>query len=167
MNVQVRTGLNWLLSSLENRFPRRKNRYFWALIFFQKIPHIFLQHLYYWSGEADQGTDEFAEYLSDKTADSSHIEQTKEQNQLLPVRIENLVGKNDSGFEWCNLQLILCRTRNSTFNFTVVICRIRIFPTLISKIKWFESELPLNFVKLVLTGSNWTWDNLEFALFAE
>ena len=30
-------------------------------------------------------------------------------------------------------------------NFGVVLCRIRLFPTLISKIKWFRSELPLTF----------------------
>ena len=29
------------------------------------------------------------------------------------------------------------------FNFGVVLCRIRFFPTLISKIKWLGSELPL------------------------
>ena len=28
--------------------------------------------------------------------------------------------------------------------FRAVLCRIRLFPTLISKIKWFASELPLN-----------------------
>ena len=60
---------------------------------------MFLQRDYYRSGEADQETDEFAEYLTDKTADSSHLEQTKEQNQLLPVGIENPAGKDDSEFE--------------------------------------------------------------------
>lgn len=48
---------------------------------------MFLQHIYY--RYTDQGTDEFAEYLNDKTFDSSHIEQTKEQNHLLPVRVES------------------------------------------------------------------------------
>ena len=35
--------------------------------------------------------------------------------------------------------------RNSSFNFRVVLCRIRLFPTLISIIKWCGSELPLSF----------------------
>ena len=38
---------------------------------------------------------------------------------------------------------MLSRLRNSSFNFRVVLCRIRPFPTLISKIKWHGSELPL------------------------
>ena len=42
-----------------------------------------------------------------------------------------------------NLQLILSRSRNSLFNFRVIVCRIRPFPALVSKIKWFWSELPL------------------------
>ena len=32
--------------------------------------------------------------------------------------------------------------------FRVVLCQIRLFPTLISKIKWLESELPFNILKL-------------------
>ena len=35
---------------------------------------------------------------------------------------------------------------DSRFKFRVVICRIRLSPTLISKIKWLVSELPLKFV---------------------
>ena len=35
----------------------------------------------------------------------------------------------------------------SLFNFRVVLCRIRLIPTLISKIRWFWSELPLNFFR--------------------
>jgi len=34
---------------------------------------------------------------------------------------------------------------NFKFNFRVVLSRIRLFPTLISMIKWLGSELPLNF----------------------
>ena len=41
------------------------------------------------------------------------------------------------------LQSILSQSRNSEFNFKVVVCRIRLFPTLISKINWLGSELPL------------------------
>ena len=37
----------------------------------------------------------------------------------------------------------LSRTRNSSFDFRVVLCRIRLFPKLISKIKWLGSGLPL------------------------
>ena len=36
------------------------------------------------------------------------------------------------------------------FNFRVVLCRIRLFPTLISKIKWLGSKLPLKFVLATL-----------------
>ena len=42
-----------------------------------------------------------------------------------------------------NLQSILSRSINSSFYFEVVVCRIRLFPTLISKIKWPGSGLPL------------------------
>ena len=42
-----------------------------------------------------------------------------------------------------NLQPIFSRSRNSPFSFRVVVCRIRLFPTLISRIKWLGSELPL------------------------
>ena len=44
-----------------------------------------------------------------------------------------------------NLQSTLSRSGNLSFNFRFVVCRIRLFPTLISKIKWLESELPLIF----------------------
>ena len=33
------------------------------------------------------------------------------------------------------------------FNFRVVLYRIRLFPTLISKIKWLWSELPLSIIR--------------------
>ena len=35
------------------------------------------------------------------------------------------------------------------FNFSVVLCRIQPFPTLISKIKWLGSELPLSILQMV------------------
>ena len=38
------------------------------------------------------------------------------------------------------------------FKFRVVLCRIRLFPTLVSKIKWLGSELPL--ILTSLTPSN-------------
>jgi len=41
-----------------------------------------------------------------------------------------------------NLQSMLSRSENSSFNFRVVVCWIRLFPTLISKIKWLRSRLP-------------------------
>ena len=44
------------------------------------------------------------------------------------------------------------------FKFRVVICRIRPFPTLISKIEWLESGLPLNaFHFHVFEGRSKTW----------
>ena len=42
-----------------------------------------------------------------------------------------------------NLQSILILSRYSSFKFIVVVCRIRLFPTLISKIKWLRPGLPL------------------------
>ena len=36
------------------------------------------------------------------------------------------------------------RSRNSSFNFSVVVCRIWLYPTLNFKIKWLWSALPLN-----------------------
>ena len=46
---------------------------------------------------------------------------------------ENNVGKSR----------ILSRSRSSAFYFRVVVCRLRLYPTLISKIKWLRSGLPL------------------------
>ena len=43
-------------------------------------------------------------------------------------------------------QSIWSRSRNSSFNFRVVLCRIRLFPTLISIIQWLWSELPLKYL---------------------
>ena len=42
-----------------------------------------------------------------------------------------------------NLQSISSRSKNSSFNLRVVVCRILLFPTFISKIIWLGSELPL------------------------
>ena len=50
---------------------------------------------------------------------------------------------NDSEFKW--LQSILVRYINSSLNFSVVVCLIRFFPSLISEINWLGSELPLKF----------------------
>ena len=49
-----------------------------------------------------------------------------------------------------NLQSISSWSRNSSFYFRVVVCRIRLFPTSISKIKWLGSELPLRTLWLVI-----------------
>ena len=44
---------------------------------------------------------------------------------------------------------------NSSFNFRVVVCRIRLFPTLISKIKWLEYWTTLNSIGFwLLKGPN-------------
>ena len=43
-----------------------------------------------------------------------------------------------------NFQSILSQSRNSSFNFRVVVCRIRPFPKFISKIKLLWSGLPLS-----------------------
>ena len=42
-----------------------------------------------------------------------------------------------------SIGLILSRSKNSTLNFRDVVCRIRLFPILIPKIKWRGSELLL------------------------
>ena len=55
-----------------------------------------------------------------------------------------------------NLQAILSWCGNSPFNFRFVICRIRLFPTLISKIKWLWSTLPLTLFLEIFFG--WTYD---------
>ena len=65
-----------------------------------------------------------------------------------------------------NLQSISGRSRNSSFKFRVVVCRIRPFPTLISKTKWLGSELPLNGQKMTTKGhlrSNDSYKTLSFA----
>ena len=46
----------------------------------------------------------------------------------------------------------LSRFRNSSFNFRIVVERIRLFPTLVSKINWLGSKLPLNFDGNLLIG---------------
>ena len=38
------------------------------------------------------------------------------------------------------------KINKKSFNLRVVLCRIRLFPTLISKIIWLWSELPLNLI---------------------
>ena len=65
---------------------------------------------------------------------------------------------SDSGFEWRYLQSILSRSRNSSIYFTVVLCRIRLFPTLISKISWLESAPPL---KCPHPGFSGRWTTLN------
>ena len=52
------------------------------------------------------------------------------------IRHKTTLNLND---EFLDRLKIDCR-----FKFRVVLCRIRLFPTLISKIKWFGSELPLS-----------------------
>ena len=42
------------------------------------------------------------------------------------------------------IQSILNRSKNSLFNFRVVLCRIRLFPISITK-KWLVFELPLKY----------------------
>ena len=58
--------------------------------------------------------------------------------------IENNVGKRRIRHR-TTLKLNLLSTRNrlkiSSFKLRVVLCRTRLFPTLISKLKWFESEI--------------------------
>ena len=47
----------------------------------------------------------------------------------------------DSEFWITPVQSIWSQPRNSSFNVRVVLCRIRLFPTLISKIKWLKGSL--------------------------
>ena len=48
-------------------------------------------------------------------------------------------------FKWRHLQSIRSRSSDASFIFSLVLSRIRLFPTLISKIKWYGSELPWTF----------------------
>ena len=52
--------------------------------------------------------------------------------------------RHGTTLDW-NLKSTLSRSRNSLFCFRVVLCHIRLFPTLLSKIKCLRSGLPLNF----------------------
>ena len=54
----------------------------------------------------------------------------------------------------------------TSFKFRVVLNRIRLFPTLISKIKWLRSELPLNekSVKSWIPRSGNSWFNFKVGL---
>ena len=48
-------------------------------------------------------------------------------------------------FKWRHRQSIRSRSSNPSFIFSLIVGRIRLFPTLISKIKWYGSELPWTF----------------------
>ena len=64
---------------------------------------------------------------------------------------------DDSEIEWW----ILRPTQNRLlFKFRVVLCRIRLFPTLILKIKWLGSELPLN----IKWGASSRWTSSQTKL---
>ena len=68
---------------------------------------------------------------------------------------------NDS--EWSHLQSILSQSRNSSFNSRVVVCRIRLFSTLISKIKWLGFELPLKApIFIMLYSDHLRWNLPEY-----
>ena len=65
-----------------------------------------------------------------------------------------------------NLQTIFSLSRNSSFNFRVVLCRIRLFATLISKINGLGIDFPLmkilkfpgiypNLIKIILSTPRW------------
>ena len=58
--------------------------------------------------------------------------------------------------------MIRGRSRNLSLNFSVVVCRIRFLSTLISKIKWLGSELPLNFFLVRITKDLGCYDQLAF-----
>ena len=49
------------------------------------------------------------------------------------------VTNKDSEIEWRNSKSTQNRLKMTSFKFRVGLCRIRLFPTLISKIKWLES----------------------------
>ena len=73
------------------------------------------------------------------------IKGSPDQNHFI---FEINVGKktdprfNDSEFE---------SSGNASYIFRVLLCRIRLYPTLISKIKWFWSGLPLNIFSFLNT----------------
>ena len=58
-------------------------------------------------------------------------------------------GGSDMERFWILNDIILNQfCKFTSFKFGVVLCRIRPFPTLISKIKWLGSELPLNMIMI-------------------
>ena len=60
--------------------------------------------------------------------------------------------------KWSHLQSICSRSRNLPFNFSVVVCRIRLFPTLISKIKWLNyPDNHLNYFKIAKSIQTVIW----------
>jgi len=60
-------------------------------------------------------------------------------------RKESDPAYNAIDIEWWNSRSTPNRLKMTLFKFWVVLCRIRLFPTFISKIKWLGSGLPLNF----------------------
>ena len=76
-----------------------------------------------------------------------------------PIRHTTTLKLNDEFLDPLNIDW--------RFKFRVVLCWIHLFPTLISKIKWLESGLPLNdFHFHICGGRNKTWTHLIF-LFIE
>ena len=66
-----------------------------------------------------------------------------------------------------NFQSVLSRSRNLSFNFRIVACRIRLLPTIISKTKWLGSELPLRAVhKSLKWDASFRWSFLPNSVWA-
>ena len=78
------------------------------------------------------------------------------------VRIKINVGKSRIRHTVCHIQRLWNWMMNLDrlkidwiFKFKVVICRIRLFPTMFSKLKWVGSGLPFNLTCIFLDLSNW------------
>ena len=69
------------------------------------------------------------------SSDSSHF------NFEINVGKRRIRLRTTLNLKWRHLQSKWCHSRNSSFNFSVVVCRIRLFPTLNSKIKCLRSGL--------------------------
>ena len=61
--------------------------------------------------------------------------------------LKSISERGGSDIERRHLKSIWSRSRIPSFNFSVVVCRIRLLPTFISKIKWLGPRLPLKFQK--------------------
>ena len=82
----------------------------------------------------------------------TRVKRIKGSSDSSPFKFEINVGKRRIRHITTlsmNFQSVFSQPRNSSFNFRVVLCRIRLFPTLISKIEWLGSGLPLKVLEVL------------------
>ena len=134
MMFHIQAIRNWLPAILTYTINPISTLYHFPIYF--HIPHILpifpTEVTTRWRGTLRAG------YL--KVKDSSDPSHFIFEINVGKRRIRHVATYNDSAISrWISRSTKI----GWSFKFRVVICRIRLFPTLISKIKWFGSGLPL------------------------